>query len=90
MATVLERVLRVGEGRTLKKLERLAKTVEAIEPTFEQLSDEELRGETEEFRARLANGETLDDLLPEAFAAVREAAKRTIGLRPLRSAMAPQ
>ena len=56
MATVLERVLRVGEGRTLKKLERLAKTVEAIEPTFEQLSDEELRGETEEFRARLANG----------------------------------
>ncbi|MCA0345550.1 MAG: preprotein translocase subunit SecA, partial [Actinobacteria bacterium] len=82
MATVLERVLRVGEGRTLKKLERLAKTVEAIEPTFEQLSDEELRGETEEFRARLANGETLDDLLPEAFAAVREAAKRTIGLRP--------
>ena len=82
MATVLERVLRVGEGRTLKKLERLAKTVAAIEPTFEQLSDEELRGETAEFRERLANGETLDDLLPEAFAAVREAAKRTIGLRP--------
>ena len=82
MATVLERVLRVGEGRTLKKLERLAKTIAAIEPTFEQLSDEELRGETEEFRERLANGETLDDLMPEAFAAVREAAKRTIGLRP--------
>ena len=82
MATVLERVLRVGEGRTLKKLERLAKTIAAIEPTFEQLSDEELRGETEEFRERLAKGETLDDLMPEAFAAVREAAKRTIGLRP--------
>ncbi|NLB46815.1 MAG: preprotein translocase subunit SecA, partial [Microbacteriaceae bacterium] len=82
MATVLERVLRVGEGRTLKKLERLAKTVASLEPSFEELSDEELRGETEEFRERFANGESLDDLLPEAFAAVREAAKRTIGLRP--------
>jgi len=82
VATVLERVLRVGEGRTLKKLERLAKTVVALEPTFEQLSDEELRGETAEFRQRLENGETLDDLLPEAFAAVREAARRTIGLHP--------
>ncbi|MBO1900629.1 preprotein translocase subunit SecA [Leucobacter weissii] len=82
MATVLERVLRVGEGRTLKKLHRLAKTVGDLEPSFEGLSDEELRDETAEFRRRLENGETLDDLLPEAFAAVREAAKRTIGLRP--------
>ncbi len=82
MATVLERVLRVGEGRTLKKLERMAKTVAALEPSFEQLSDEELRDETAAFRERLENGESLDDLLPEAFAAVREAAKRTIGLRP--------
>lgn len=82
MATVLERVLRVGEGRTLKKLQRLASTIADLEPTFEQLSDEELREETVEFRERLKNGETLDDLLPEAFAAVREAAKRTIGLRP--------
>ncbi|CAG7622585.1 preprotein translocase subunit SecA [Leucobacter soli] len=82
MASVLERALRFGEGRTLKKLERYAKTIAALEPSFEELSDEELRGETTEFRERLANGETLDDLLPEAFAAVREAAKRTIGLRP--------
>ena len=82
MASVLERVLRVGEGRILKKVERLAKTVAGLEPSFELLSDEELRGETAEFRERLENGETLDDLLPEAFAAVREAAKRTIGLRP--------
>ena len=82
MASVLERALRFGEGRTLKKLERIAKTVAELEPSFEGLTDEELRGETEEFRARLAKGETLDDLLPEAFAAVREAAKRTIGLRP--------
>ncbi|MGK0715055.1 preprotein translocase subunit SecA [Leucobacter sp. W1153] len=82
MATVLERVLRVGEGRTLKKLQRLANTVSDLEESFAALSDEELRGETAEFRARLEKGESLDDLLPEAFAAVREAAKRTIGLRP--------
>ncbi len=82
MATVLERVLRVGEGRTLKKLQRLAKTVGDLEESFAALSDEELRGETAEFRERLENGESLDDLLPEAFAAVREASKRTIGLRP--------
>ena len=82
MATVLEKLLRVGEGRTLKKLERQAKLVAELEDSFAELSDEELRGETEEFRGRLAKGETLDDLLPEAFAAVREAAKRTIGLRP--------
>ena len=82
MATVLEKLLRVGEGRTLKKLERQAKLVADLEDSFSDLTDEELRGETDEFRARLEKGETLDDLLPEAFAAVREAAKRTIGLRP--------
>jgi preprotein translocase subunit SecA len=82
VATVLEKLLRVGEGRTLKKLQRLAKTVADLEGSFADLSDEELRGETLEFKARLEKGETLDDLLPEAFAAVREAAKRTIGLRP--------
>ncbi|MBK0422409.1 preprotein translocase subunit SecA [Leucobacter sp. CSA2] len=82
MATVLEKLLRVGEGRTLKKLERQAKLVGELEDSFSELSDEELRAETDEFRARLAKGESLDDLMPEAFAAVREAAKRTIGLRP--------
>ncbi|GAB2561819.1 preprotein translocase subunit SecA [Leucobacter ruminantium] len=82
MASVLEKLLRVGEGRTLKKLQRIAKTVDGLESSFSELSDEELRGETAEFRERLEKGETLDDLLPEAFAAVREAAKRTIGLRP--------
>ena len=82
MATVLEKLLRVGEGRTLKKLERQAKLVAELEASFADLSDEELRDETVEFRERLEKGETLDDLLPEAFAAVREAAKRTIGLRP--------
>ncbi|MEV8336891.1 preprotein translocase subunit SecA [Leucobacter sp. NPDC077196] len=82
MATVLEKLLRVGEGRILKKLERQAKLVANLESTFADLSDEELREETTEFRERLDKGETLDDLLPEAFAAVREAAKRTIGLNP--------
>ncbi|GAA2189956.1 MULTISPECIES: preprotein translocase subunit SecA [Leucobacter] len=82
MATVLEKLLRVGEGRILKKLERQAKLVANLEGTFAELSDEELREETTEFRERLEKGETLDDLLPEAFAAVREAAKRTIGLNP--------
>ena len=82
MATVLEKLLRVGEGRTLRKLERQAKLVADLETSFADLSDEELRGETQEFRDRLAAGETLDDLLPEAFAAVREAARRTIGLHP--------
>ncbi|RRD35754.1 preprotein translocase subunit SecA [Leucobacter sp. OH2974_COT-288] len=82
MAKVIEKLLRIGEGRTLKKLEKIAEQVENLRDTFAELSDEELRGETAEFRERLAAGETLDDLLPEAFAAVREAASRTIGLTP--------
>ena len=82
MASVLEKLLRVGEGRALRKLERTAQSVTDLESSFAELTDEELRGETAEFRERLAKGETLDDLLPEAFAAVREAARRTIGLHP--------
>ncbi|HWL02673.1 MAG TPA: preprotein translocase subunit SecA [Microbacteriaceae bacterium] len=81
MANVLERVLRVGEGRTLRRLEKYAEQVNALEAHFEELTDEELRDETTEFRERYAAGESLDDLLPEAFAAVREAAKRTLGMR---------
>src|SRR6476620_7727241 len=74
-------MLRAGEGRILKKLEGIAAQVNAIEEDFEKLSDAELRAETDTFRRRLADGETLDDILPEAFAAVREASKRTIGKR---------
>jgi len=81
VANVLERVLRVGEGRTLRKLEKYAAQVNALESHFEDLTDEELREETTEFRARYQAGESLDDLLPEAFAAVREAGKRTLGMR---------
>ena len=82
MASIFDKVLRAGEGKTLTKLKALTKAVNALEPNFQQLSDEELRHETTSLRERFAKGETLDDLLPEAFAAVREAATRTIGLRP--------
>ena len=78
---LFEKVLRAGEGRTLRRLERIAVAVARLETDFEGLSDEELREETTKFRARLAQGETVDDLLPEAFAAVREASKRTINKR---------
>ena len=81
MANVLERFLRMGEGRTLRKLESQAQAVNQLEEAFAHLSDDELRQETEELRSRYAAGESLDDLLPEAFAAVREASKRTLGLR---------
>src|SRR3954449_7776189 len=78
---VIEKLLRAGEGRTLKKLQGLARQVNALEADFEKLTDEELRDESKGFRERLENGETLDMLLPEAFAAVREASKRTLGKR---------
>ena len=78
---VLDRVLRAGEGRILRRLRALADQVNSIEEDFHPLSDAELRAQTEEFRQRLADGETLDDLLPEAFATVREAARRTLGQR---------
>jgi len=82
VANVLERVLRVGEGRTLRRLKNYAEAVNHLEAAFSELSDEELHDETVALRDRYAGGESLDDLLPEAFAAVREAAKRTLGMRP--------
>ena len=81
MPKVFEKLLRAGEGRALKKLEAIAAQVAALEEDFEKLSDADLRDETDVFRKRLVEGETLDDLLPEAFAAVREASRRTIGKR---------
>src|SRR3712207_1913378 len=77
----LEKVLRVGEGRRLKRLADQAAYIGTLEPEFEALSDEELTGKTAEFRQRLENGEELEDLLFEAYAAVREAFKRTMGVR---------
>ncbi|MDQ0613275.1 preprotein translocase subunit SecA [Microbacterium sp. W4I4] len=81
MANPLEKLLRAGEGRILRRLKQVVKAVNALEDDFEKLTDEELRGETAELRARYEKGETLDQLMPEAFAAVREAARRTLGMR---------
>jgi len=78
---ILEKVLRLGEGRILRKLSGIAAQVNALEDGFVALSDAELREETDRFKARLADGEKLDDLLAEAFAAVREASRRTLGQR---------
>jgi preprotein translocase subunit SecA len=78
---IVEKMLRAGEGRTLKRLQAQASQVNALEDDFVRLSDAELREETERFKARFADGESLDHLLPEAFAVVREAAKRTLGQR---------
>ncbi|MCA1728950.1 MAG: preprotein translocase subunit SecA, partial [Actinobacteria bacterium] len=82
MANLLTKILRMGEGRKVKALQRGVETVNALEPEVEKLSDEELRAKTVEFRERLAGGETLDDILHEAFAVVREASRRTLGMRP--------
>ncbi|MDO4784188.1 MAG: preprotein translocase subunit SecA [Propionibacteriaceae bacterium] len=73
--------MNIGAGRTLKKLEKVASQVNSIEEDFQAMSDEELRAQTAEFKERLANGESLDSLLPEAFATVREASVRVLGKR---------
>jgi preprotein translocase subunit SecA len=78
---IIDSVLRAGEGKTLRRLKRIAEQVNSIEEDFAALSDAELRAMTDEFRQRLADGETLEDLMPEAFATVREAATRTLGQR---------
>ena len=81
MVALLDKILRAGEGRAVKQLARIAEAVNAHEKDFTNLSDVELRAMTDTFRARLKEGEDLDDLLPEAFAVVREASKRTLGQR---------
>src|SRR2546421_6553069 len=78
----LEKVLRLGEGRRIKRLQAQAEYVASLEPDFEQLSDEELAAKTVEFKQRHENGEALEELLFEAYAAVREAAQRGLGQRP--------
>jgi preprotein translocase subunit SecA len=78
---MVTRALRVGEGRKFKAYEKRAQTINAIEPEMELLGDEELRAEADSLRERARGGESLDDLLPEAFALTREAARRSIGQR---------
>ena len=78
---ILDRILRAGEGKKLKALEGLVPDMNALSAQMSALSDDELRAKTPEFRGRIERGETLDDLLLEAFATVREAATRAIGQR---------
>src|SRR3989442_12185586 len=75
-----EKVLRVGEGRRLKRIAEQGEYVLSLQPEFEKLSDDELRGKTAEFRQRLENGEELENLLFEAYAATREAFRRDMGV----------
>src|SRR5215218_9960432 len=75
-------MLRMGEGRKVKALQQRVEAVTALEPEMEKLSDGALSVKTDEFRERLAGGEALDDILPEAFAVVRETSRRTLGMRP--------
>jgi len=81
LGTLLAKVIGTQNERELKKLRPIVEQVNAFEPALTQLSDEQLRAKTAEFRERLAKGETLDDLLPEAFGVVREAGRRTVNMR---------
>ena len=81
MSKIVDRIMRAGEGKILRELSKVVDQVNAFEPSIAPLSDDALRAKTTEFKSRFANGETLDDLLPEAFAVIREAAKRTLGQR---------
>ncbi|MDY5368720.1 preprotein translocase subunit SecA [Bifidobacterium sp.] len=81
MVNIVDKALRMGEGHQLKKLENVAKAVNALEDEISALSDEELKEQTAKFKQELDNGKSLDDIMPEAFATVREASKRTLGMR---------
>ena len=81
MSKIIDRIMRAGEGKILRELSKVVDQVNAFEPAISALSDEALRAKTDEFKTSFAAGSTLDDLLPEAFAVVREAAKRTLGQR---------
>ena len=82
MVGLLKKIFGDGNSRQLKKLERIADEIENLEPDYEKMSDTELQQQTEKFKERHANGESLDDLLVEAYAVVREGAKRVLNMRP--------
>src|SRR5690625_866961 len=82
MLGMLKRIFGDGNKRELRKLEQVADQIEALEPEYEKLSDEELKNKTDEFKERHKNGESLDDLLVEAYAVVREGSKRVLNMRP--------
>ena len=81
---VIQKLFGTHSDRELKRIMPLVEKIESLRPTMQALTDEELRGKTKEYKKRLAEGETLDDLLPEAFATVREAAKRVLNMEPYR------
>jgi preprotein translocase subunit SecA len=81
MAKIIDRIMRAGEGKILRDLSKIVDQVNSFESAISALNDASLRAKTDEFKARFSSGESLDDLLPEAFAVVREAAKRTLGQR---------
>ena len=81
---IIDKLFGTHSERELKRIDPLVDKIESLRPAMQALSDEELRGKTKEFKERLANGETLDDLLPEAFAAVREAGKRVLNMEHYR------
>jgi len=81
MAKIIDRIMRAGEGKILRELSKIVDQVNSFEPAISALGDDALRAKTTEFKSRLSAGQTLDELLPEAFAVVREAAKRTLGQR---------
>ena len=81
MAKIFDRIMRAGEGKILRDLSKVVDQVNSFESAISPLSDAQLREKTNEFKSRFASGESLDELLPEAFAVVREAAKRTLGQR---------
>ena len=82
--SIIEKIFGTHSERELKSVYAIADKIESYRPQMQALSDEELRGKTKEYKERLAKGETLDDLLPEAFATVREAAKRVLGMEHYR------
>ena len=79
--TLAEKIFGTHSSREIKMIKPIVDKIESLRPQMQALSDEELRDKTKEYKERLANGATLDDLLPEAFATVREAAKRVLGHR---------
>ena len=81
LGKIARKIFGSANDRFVKKLYKTVNKINALEPNFIKLSDEELKAKTDEYRTRLKNGETLDDILPEAFATVREASKRVMGQR---------
>ena len=82
--SIMDKILGTHSERELKRVYPIVDKIEALEPEISKLTDEQLKGKTDEFKERLKNGETLDDLLVEAYAVVREAAKRVLGMRHFR------